>query len=165
MSTPNPNPLSPVPPFPERGRVVADRIVAENPRRQGPRQAEEGLWRDPIYSSSFVAGVQADLNDHVVVETKIAPNARGRLASGQEIPAWNAVDDATKDGFWQGLSGSEQSVTVRPVMRESRPGGNRTLTPLRGLLAGERPGTVYSKSIAPPFGGRGRINEADCTWQ
>ena len=43
MSTNSPNTLAPSLPFPERGRVVVDVQLAQNTRRAGPLQAEEGL--------------------------------------------------------------------------------------------------------------------------
>jgi hypothetical protein len=164
MSQTNRQTIAPAPPFGEVGRQTYDTVVGENPRRRGPLQAEEGLGYDPTYSSSFVGGVQVDRKDHVVYETKIAPNARGRLASGQEVPSWAAVDRAMLGSFAQGTSGSEQSVSASPFPFTARDGANpATITDLRGLRAGERPGTTYGRSIPPVNGGRGHKNIADVT--
>jgi hypothetical protein len=163
MSTANQNQQAPSIGFPERGRVVVDRIVAENTRRRYPLQAEEGLAYEPKYSSAFAGGAAADKNDHVVYEVQVAPNARGRLASGQEVPSWAAVDPLMRGAFAQGTSGFEQSRSGGRAVPQ-RPGANPApLGPVDGLLRPERPGTVYGRAIAPNSGGRGRTNEADCT--
>lgn len=167
MSTNSPNTLAPSLPFPERGRVVVDVRLAQNTRRAGPLQAEEGLgWQLP-YAGSFRESIQdADSGaSHHDVEVQPAGQADGRslLASGRAVPAWNAVDAATKAGFLQGTHGTEQSVTVRPPGYAQRPGSNpATITPLAALTAGERPGTTFGYSVAPPGGGR-RRNQADVT--
>jgi hypothetical protein len=161
----NPETMAPNLPYPERGDVVVDRIMAQNPRRRGPLQAEEGLAFEPAYSSSFAGGVSSDLADHATFEVQEAgqANGRGRLASGQEVPTWAVVDVQMKAGFWQGIDLSEQIVTVRPQMPQPRPGGNATIVPLAALVTGERPGTTYGRAVAPPNGGRHRRNSADVT--
>jgi hypothetical protein len=167
MSQPNPNTFAPSLPFPEVGKVVVDVQLADNPRRRGPRQAAEGLGDEPDYRNAFGQGAvfSRDGSSHETFDAIEAgqANGRGRLGSGQEVPAWNAVDAATRAGFWQGTDGTEQSVTVRPPRHAQRPGANSaTITPLAAITAGERPGTTFGYSVAPPGGGR-RRNQADVT--
>ena len=66
--------------------------------------------------------------------------------------------------FWQGTSGDEQSVSVTPFGRRPgrHPWNHNTISPLHGLLAGERPNTQYASkwvngAMAP------RRNQADVT--
>jgi hypothetical protein len=161
----NPSTVAPNLPFPEKSRQTYDTTIAQNTRRRGPLQAEEGLGFEPTYSSSFAGGAASDKADHVTFEVQQAPHARGRLASGQEIPAWNAVDAQMRARFVQGDSSAEQSVTARPFMHQPRPGANMNpLGPTWGFsAASERPGAVFQTSVAPPNGGRGRRNQADVT--
>ena len=133
MSTNNPNTLAPRLPFPEHGRQVYDAEIGLNTRRQGSKRAEEGLGWEPSYSGAFLESVlKSDAaTNHAVYETQRA-TGRGRLGAGQEIPAWNAVDGATRTGFLQGTAGSEQSVTVKPFrtrsgMAPTRPRSRRCL--------------------------------------
>ena len=95
MSTPNPNTLSPNVPFPERGRVEVDVQLAQNTRRQGPRQAEEGLgfkgnYAAPFYASVYGADSSASHRD-VEVQQAGQANGRGLLGSGEALPSWDAV--------------------------------------------------------------------------
>jgi hypothetical protein len=168
MSTWNHGTRAPSPLYPERGRVVVDRIEAENPRREGPRQAEEGLgfkgnYAAPFYASVYDSDSGASHRD-VEVQQAGQANGRGLLGSGQAIPAWDAVGPAEMAGFAQGASGADQSAAPSPFPFAPRGGANKnTLGPTFGLNAGERPGTVYNKAIAPPNGGRGKRNPADVT--
>jgi hypothetical protein len=146
--------------------VVFETEIAQPARnsfghRSGQRQAEEELWRDPRYSSSFVGGAASDQADRNVYEVQQAPNARGRLASGQAIPAWDAVDSATRAGFVQG--NDETMRADNPYMHKPRPGANpRSLAPMgNGFQAGERPRTEFGRKMAPPNGGRGRRGTAE----
>lgn len=162
MSTNNPNTLAPRLPFPEHGRQVYDAEIGLNTRRQGSKRAEEGLGWEPSYSGAFLESVlKSDAaTNHAVYETQRA-TGRGRLGAGQEIPAWNAVDGATRTGFLQGTAGSEQSVTVKPFPYSQRDGANpATITPLSALRAGESPGNTYQYAKTPKNGGRGRANAA-----
>src|SRR5258706_1031533 len=123
MSTPNPNQLSPAFMAPERGRQEFQEVIAVNGRREGPRQAAEGLGQEPGYRNAFgqgVVGSRASRGDwserpRQVFKTQIAPNARGRLASGQEIPAWSGADPAMRAAFAQGDNILEYQASVRPV--------------------------------------------------
>lgn len=167
MSTNNPNTLAPSLPFPERGRVVVDVQLAQNTRRRGSLQAEEGLgWEQP-YPGAFHESVMKsdDAANHAAYETQLAgqANGRGRLGSGQEVPAWNAVDNATRAGFLQGTAGTEQSASRLPMMHEPRLGANASpLGPTYGFNVESVPGNIYAKKTAPPNGGR-RRNQADVT--
>jgi hypothetical protein len=165
VSALNPNNLGPVPAGPEREGQAYDVTVAQNTRRKGQSYAEEGLGYQQRYHTPFYEAVRdSDTGaSHTDVEVQIAGQANGRslLGSGQAVPAWAAVDAAERGSFVQGLSGSEQSATPYPFMHQPRPGANASpLGPTFGFNAGERPGTIYAKQIAPPRGGRHR-NEAE----
>src|SRR5260221_14309168 len=86
--------ISPGQRFPPRARQTYDAVIAQPARsrttghRSGPRQAEERLGYLPEVSGSFVGGIVNSEGDEPVYERQIAPNARGRLASGKQIPAW-----------------------------------------------------------------------------
>jgi hypothetical protein len=160
-----PNPL-----FPERGRQEYGEIIAQ-PKvnadgvRAGDRWAQEGL--DALYSRPF-AEAHADARSgasHQSFDAVIGGQADGRTALGgiDPPPVWD-VDAASMAGFWQGTDGSEISVTAKPPPFAQRAGANpSTITSLAGLRAGERPGNVVQVAIAPPQGGRGRVNVADRT--
>lgn len=168
MSTRNTQQIAPSLPFPERGRNVVDVQLAQNTRRRGPLQAEEGLGWEPPYPGAFHESVMKsdDAANHTRYETQLAGQANGRerLGSGQEVPSWNAVDSRTFAGWQQGITGTEQTLTPQPPQFLPRAGANPgTLSPTAGLRAGERPGTTYSKAPAPLQGGRGRKNQADIT--
>ena len=167
MSTFNNSTIGPMPPFPEVGRVDVDVQLAQNTRRQGPRQAEEGLGFKGAYSAPFYASVyDADSGaSHRDVEVQPASQANGRglLGSGEAVPSWDAVDGATRAGFWQGTDATEQSVTARPFPFEGRRGASQPLAPTFGLNAGSRAGNVYCKTVPPDNGGRGHVNAANVT--
>jgi hypothetical protein len=172
MSTPNPRNIGPAPQFDERARQSYGEIIARPKRnalgeRAGERWAEEGLFEQ--YSTPFYEA-QGDARSgasHQSYDAEIAGQANGRQEPGASNPrpTWDAaaVDDQIKAGFWQGTDGSEQSVTARPAIHQPRAGANRTITPLHGLLAGERPGATYSRAFPPPNGGRDHVNVADIT--
>jgi hypothetical protein len=167
MSQPNPRTIAPSLPFPERGRVVVDVQLADNPRREGPRQAAEGLGDEPDYRGAFGQGAafSRDGSSHQAYDAIVAgqANGRGRLGSGQEVPAWNAVDNATRAGFWQGTDGTGQSASRLPMMHQPRPGANQSpLGPTYGFNVESVPGNIYAAQFAPPGGGR-RRNQADVT--
>jgi hypothetical protein len=130
--------------------------------RGGERVAEEGVWRIPEVAGSFYdATYRADHADVVTVERQIAPNRRSRLASGEQVPSWNAVPQEALDNFAGAMNFGEPGDAY-PFPHQPRAGANmQTLTPLDGLARGERQGTVYGKAYAPPNGGRGRRNQAD----
>jgi hypothetical protein len=165
MSSYNEGTISPNLPFPERGRVVVDVQLAQNTRRKGQSYAQEGLGSQQRYHGSFYEAVRdSDTGaSHTDVEVQIAGQANGRslLASGQLVPAWNAVDAQTRQGFLDGTSGEEISMNPQPFMHRPRPGANASpLGPTFGFNADSKPNTVYQTKIAPPRGGRHR-NEAD----
>jgi hypothetical protein len=172
----NESALAPGIPFPERGRQVYDEIVAipaHNRRthhRSGPRQAEEGLGWEPSYSSAFVGGIAATDSGaaHAAYESQIAGQAygRGRLGSGQHVPAWDAVPQESLDGFADGASGDQGRATPYPWA--ARHGARRPITALEDLNSafsrGERQNTTYVSTIASNPRSR-RRNAADVSDQ
>jgi hypothetical protein len=166
MSTRN---LAPSPDYPERATNTVDKIVATPRRnalgeRSGERDFEEGPGFQHEYGQAFFQAVDAtDRADHVTVEVKIAgqANGRGRLGSGQEIPAWDAVPQESLDGFSAGSSGDPGRANPFPF--QPRAGSNpNTLSPLVGLNRGERPNTAMVTTTAVNTA-RSRTNQADVT--
>jgi hypothetical protein len=151
-------PLLGRPPVPERGEQVIDKIVAAPAHsrrthlRSGPRQAEEGLGREPSYSGAFVGGIATTDSGaaHASYESHTAgqANGRGRRGSGQQIPAW-AKDPEALDSFAGGTSGDPGAAV--PFRGQIRVGAQnpRTLSPLTGLMRGERVGNVVVRKVAP----------------
>jgi hypothetical protein len=128
--------------------------------RGGERQAEEGLWRDPRYSSSFVGGVAVE---HGVYEVAQAPGIRGSLASGQAIPAWNAVPLEALANFADAMDFGDpgQATPFRGHIRVGAQNPN-ALTPLDGLMRGSRQNTRYVSVRAGQADGRiARHNQAE----
>lgn len=171
MTTWNRSTVAPNPLYPEKGRQEYGEIIAQ-PKvnaegvRAGERYAQEGL--DVQYARPF-AEAHADARSgasHYAIDAVIGGQAEGRTALGgiDPPPTWDAVDVRTRQGFWQGTDGSEISVTAKRPTFAQRPGSNpSTITSLAALRAGERPGNVVQVAVAPPQGGRGRVNVADRT--
>lgn len=168
MSTYNTNQLAPSLEFPEVGRVQVDVQLAQNARREGPRQAQEGLGNERDIRSAFGQGAVFSRNgsSHANYDAIIAGQAEGRerLGMGREVPSWNAVGQPERDNFLGGLV-DVQPVNPVPMPWQKRPGSNpHPLAPTgQAFDHGERPSTAYGKTYAPPGGGRGRRNQADCT--
>jgi hypothetical protein len=156
---------------PERGQTVYVRDTANNQAgRVGPVRKYEQLAADPAIPMGFMYGIA---NGYVTAPGQPnhnSPNAHTKLADGRGVmgrtnppPSWDAVDGQTRQGFLDGTSGDEISVTAQPFMHQSRAGANANpLGPTSGFSAGsERPSTVYQSKIAPPNGGRDHRNVAD----
>jgi hypothetical protein len=166
MSTRNHNQLGPSPDFPERGRQEYDAQLAANQRREGNRQAEEGLGREGAYRGSFGQGsaMSRDGSSHKSYDTVIAgqANGRGRLGSGHDVPAWDAVPDEALASFAQAADYGEPGQGHR-FAHAARLGANpNVIAKTPGLLRGERQNTSYaSKVVLSDAPWRARRNVAD----
>jgi hypothetical protein len=162
MTAPNPNTLAPSLPFREKGDVVVDVQIAQNTPRQGPKLAEEGLGWAPPYPGAFHESVMKsdDAANHAVYERQRAGQefGRGRLGSGQQIPAWDVVRPEETSSFASAVAFGDPGQ-AQPYPHYPRDGANmETLAPTAGLNRGERQNTqiVHAMARNP----RNRINPA-----
>ena len=157
------NQLSPAPSFPERARAVYEAAEAQNPRRQGPRQAEEQLvQRDGSLYQSFAGGRAPEAG---VYEVKLAdgPSSLADGSAATRGPTWDAVPTGDLRSFARAMDFGEPGE-AGPLPRSPRPPGSgnpNTITPLAGLARGSRQNTAFGSKIARD--GRWRRNVADVT--
>jgi hypothetical protein len=169
----NPRALAPNPLFREVGRQEFDVVVAQpkvnaHGLRSGERWSQEAL--DESYSGPFVqaAGDSASGTSHTSYDATLAPEGRTVLAGSNPPPTWDraAVDNVMLANFVGGQVPGENMASTRGFMDHyPRRGANvRPLGPTAGFSVGaEVPGNVIQRKLAPPNGGRGRVNIADRT--
>lgn len=160
--------IAPVNRYPERARQEIEKIDAhptadEYGRRSGISYAAEGLAWDSHVRAGWDAGAFAGPANHRTYESQIASaNGRSGVADLNLAPQYAAVPEEVDATFMGSAVTGDRGQPGAPFSRRGGAENPQTITPLYGVLRGERENTNYRSQVVPEEASwRKRRNIAD----